>query len=88
MATVRIDEEHKRKLERYLASHLLKRGKDLDATRFGRDGGSRPRVREIRPNVREAPPLEEDPAWIMLQNPKNWGVRDASEKIDEPVYGE
>jgi len=29
------------------------------------------------------PPLEDDPAWKMLKEPDNWGVADASEKIDE-----
>jgi len=33
------------------------------------------------------PPLEEDPAWKMIQNPKHWGIKDASTRIDECLYG-
>ncbi len=33
------------------------------------------------------PPLEKDPAWKMLNQPDDWGVEDASEKIDEYLYG-
>ena len=32
-------------------------------------------------------PLKEDPAWKMLENPQHWGVRDASTRIDENLYG-
>jgi hypothetical protein len=38
-------------------------------------------------NFEEFPPLEEDPAWKMLENPKHWGVKDASTRIDEYLYG-
>jgi hypothetical protein len=31
--------------------------------------------------------LEEDPAWKALENPKHWGVKDSSKRIDEFVYG-
>jgi hypothetical protein len=33
------------------------------------------------------PVLEEDPAWKALKNPKHWGVKDSSKRIDEFVYG-
>jgi len=33
------------------------------------------------------PPLEKDPAWILLEKPKKWGIKDASTKIDETLYG-
>ena len=38
-------------------------------------------------NFEELPPLEEDPAWKMIQNPKHWGLKDASTRIDECLYG-
>jgi len=34
------------------------------------------------------PPLEEDPAWIRLHNPRRWGVTDASITVDRYLYGE
>jgi hypothetical protein len=89
VATVKIDEEHKRKLERYVASHLLKRGKKISMQRvLGAMVDHALECEKFAQTFEKLPPLEEDPAWIMLQNPKNWGVRDASEKIDEHVYGE
>ena len=38
-------------------------------------------------NFKELPPMEEDPAWKMLENPKHWGIKDASTRIDECLYG-
>jgi len=34
------------------------------------------------------PKLENDLAWKMLNEPDDWGVQDASGKIDEYLYGE
>ena len=42
---------------------------------------------EIIKKFKELPKLEDDPAWKLLENSTNWGTRDASEKIDEAVYG-
>ncbi len=38
-------------------------------------------------NFKVLPPLEEDTAWKMLETPKHWGVKDASTRIDEFLYG-
>jgi len=81
--TVKIDEEHKRKLERYLASLLLERGKKismqvdhaLECERFAQE-------------FEELPPLEKDPAWIAIHNPIRTGIKDLSENVDKYVYGE
>ena len=45
------------------------------------------RIDEFAEEIKELPPLEEDPAWKMLQRPVRWGVRDASVRVDERLYG-
>ena len=45
------------------------------------------RIDEFAEEIKELPPLEEDPAWKMLQRPVRWGVRDASVRVDEYLYG-
>ncbi len=86
--TVKIDEEHKQKLERYLASRLIKRGEKIPMQKaLGMMVDHALECEKFAEKLEELPPLEEDPAWKMLQKPKNWGVKDASEKIDEYVYG-
>ena len=45
------------------------------------------RIDEFAEEIKELPPLEEDPAWKMLQRPVRWGVRDASVRVDECLYG-
>jgi len=86
--TVKIDEEHKQKLERFLASHLLKRGEKIPMQRaLGAMVDHALECEKFAEKLEKLPPLEEDPAWKMLKKPMNWGVRDASEKIDEYVYG-
>jgi len=38
--------------------------------------------------IKKLPPVEKDVAWKMLEEPDDWGVEDASERIDEYLYGE
>jgi len=45
------------------------------------------RIDEFTEEIRVLPPLEEDPAWKMLRRPVRWGVRDASARVDECLYG-
>ncbi|NIR16092.1 MAG: hypothetical protein GWN86_20085 [Desulfobacterales bacterium] len=42
---------------------------------------------ELIKNLKQFPPLEEDPAWTALENPRYWGVKDSSKRIDEFLYG-
>jgi len=87
--TVKIDEEHKRKLERYLASLLLERGQKISMQRaLGAMVDHALKCEKFAQELEELPPLEEDPAWIAIHNPKNWGIKDLSENIDKWVYGE
>ena len=87
--TVKIDEEHKQKLERYLASRFLKRGEKISMQRaLGMAVDHALECVKFAEKLEKLPPLEEDPAWIMLQKPMNWGVKDLSKNIDKYVYGE
>ncbi len=88
-ATIRIDKAKKQKLDRFLAQILLREGKKVtlkEAIGLMIDHALE-KEDEFVQNLKELPPLEEDPAWKMLENPKHWGVKDASERIDEFLYG-
>jgi len=90
MATLRISDEVNRRLEEFLALLLLRRGVKIDKKTFVerailyviRDQGF---VEEI---VGDTVPLDEDPAWVLLDKPKSWGIEDSSMRIDEYLYGE
>ncbi|MFN4133793.1 MAG: hypothetical protein ACK4GQ_05450, partial [Candidatus Hadarchaeales archaeon] len=87
--TVKIDEEHKQKLERFLASHLLKRGEKISMQKaLGAMVDHALECEKFTEKLEELPPLEEDPAWKMLQKPIRTGIKDLSENIDKYVYGE
>jgi len=89
VTTVKLDEGRKRALDRFVASLLIEGeakvslqeilGLMVDYSLENRD--------ELVKRIKKMPPLEDDPAWKMLKEPDNWGVRDASEKIDEYLYG-
>lgn len=87
--TVKMDEEKKRKLERFLAEHLLKSGEKISIQEtLGKMVDHAVNCQKFVEELEELPPLEEDPAWKMLQNPKKTGIDDLSENIDKHVYGE
>jgi len=87
--TVKMDEEHKQKLERYLASLLLKRGQKISMQHaLGAMVDHALECEKFAEKLEQLPPLEKDPAWIAIHNPKNWGIKDLSENIDKWVYGE
>ena len=86
---MKLSEEHKQKLERFLASHLLKRGEKISMQRaLGMAADHAMECEKFAQKLEKLPPLEKDPAWIAIHNPKNWGIRDLSENIDKWVYGE
>jgi hypothetical protein len=86
---IKIEEEKKAKVERFLASTMLEDnikitmqetiGLMIDYALENKE--------EIIKKFRELPALEDDPAWKLLDSPKHWGLKDASEKIDEVLYG-
>ncbi|MEM2874666.1 MAG: hypothetical protein QW567_01385 [Candidatus Hadarchaeales archaeon] len=87
--TVRIDKEHKQKLERFLATHILRRGKKISMQQaLGMAIDHALECARFAEKLEKLPPLEEDPAWKMFQNPVRTGIRDLSENIDKYLYGE
>jgi hypothetical protein len=86
---IKIEEKKKAKVERFLASLLLQEnikitmqevvGLMIDYALKNED--------EIVKKLKKLPALEDDPAWKTLENPKHWGVKDSSKRIDEFVYG-
>ena len=86
--TVKIEKEQKEKLERFLATLLLNRGKKIPIQRLlGLMIDHAIEDEKFIQKFEGLPPLEQDPAWIFLRKPKNWGVEDLSENIDKYVYG-
>lgn len=87
--TVKIDDNRKQKIDRFLAKLMLQEGKKVtiqDAVGVMIDHALEDEE-AFAQNFKELPPLEEDPAWKMLENPKHWGIKDASTRIDEYLYG-
>jgi hypothetical protein len=86
--TIKIDGSKKRKLDRFLAQLLLKEGKKvtlqeavgamIDHALEDEDG--------FMQHFKELP-LEKDPLWKMIENPKHLGIKDLSTKVDEYLYG-
>jgi hypothetical protein len=87
--SVKIDEERKRNLERFVASLMLDEG--LKVTLQEAMGTmldfSMEHREEVINRLKRLPPLEDDPAWKQLHDPDDWGVADASERIDDVLYG-
>ena len=87
--TVKLEAEKKRSLEKFLATLMVQEGIKVtlqealglmvDYSLENRDDFAR--------RLKSLPPLEEDAAWKMLEEPDDWGVSDSSEKIDEFIYG-
>ena len=88
MATLRISDEVNRRLEEYLALLLLQRGIKIDKKSFVEKAilyaiRDEEFIKELVGDV----PLEEDPAWVLLDKPRRWGIKDSSTRIDEYLYG-
>jgi hypothetical protein len=87
--TVKIEDTKKEKLDRFLASLLLKEGIKItlqEALSLMVDYALENEESFIK-RLKELPPLEKDPAWTALESPKHWGISDSSKKIDEFLYG-
>ena len=87
--TVKIEDDKKDKVDRFLASLLLQEGIKItlqEAIGLMVDYALENEDEIIR-KLKELPSLEEDPAWENLERPKHWGIKDSSKRIDEFVYG-
>lgn len=88
-ATIKIESAKKEKLDKFLASLLLKQGIKItlqEAVGLIVDYALE-NEEEIIKRLKELPPLEQDPAWKALENPMHWGIKDSSKRIDEFLYG-
>jgi hypothetical protein len=87
--TIKIEDAKKEKVDRFLASLLLKEGVKItlqEAVGLMVDYALE-NEEEIIQKLKELPPLEKDPAWKALENPKHWGVTGSSKTIDQHIYG-
>lgn len=87
--TIKIDDVKKQKLDRFLAQLLLREGKKVtlqEAVGMMIDHALEDEEAFMQ-NFKDLPPVEEDPLWKMMENAKHWGIKDASTRIDEFVYG-
>ena len=87
-ATIKIDDMKKEKIERFLASLMLQNRRKIslqEAVELMIDYALENEEELVK--KLELPPLEKDPAWKALENPKNWGTKDSSKKTDETLYG-
>ena len=86
--SVKIDRDRKRSIERFVATLIIDEG--LKVTLQEAMGTmldfSMENKEEIVKRLKRIPPLEQDAAWKLLQKPDDWGVADASERIDEVLY--
>jgi hypothetical protein len=88
-ATIKIEWEKKEKLDRFVASLLLREGIKItlqEALGIIIDYALE-NEEEIIKRLKALLPLEEDPAWKLLEKPLHWGVKDSSKLIDEYLYG-
>ena len=88
-ATIKIESVKKEKLDKFLASLLLKQGIKItlqEAVGLIVDYALE-NEEEIIKRLKELPPLEQDPAWKALENPMHWEIKDSSKRIDEFLYG-
>ncbi len=87
--TIKIDECKKQKLDRFLAKLLLREGKKVtiqEAVGAMIDHALEDEE-HFMGHFHELPPLEEDPLFKLMQNPKFLGIKDLSVNIDEYLYG-
>jgi hypothetical protein len=87
--SVKLDRRRKEDIEEFLASLIL--GEGLKVT-FQEALGlmvdySLENRQQIVKRLRRLPALADDPAWKALKRPDDWEVDDASEKVDEYLYG-
>jgi hypothetical protein len=88
-STIKIEREKKEKLDKFVASLLLREGIKItlqEALGLIIDYALE-NEEEIIKRLKELPPIEEDPAWKALENPKHWGIKNSSKRIDELLYG-
>ena len=87
--TIKIDDSKKQKLDRFIAQLLLREGKKMtlqEAVGLMIDHALENEDEFIQ-NLKNLPPVEEDPLWKMMENAKHLGIKDLSTGVDEYLYG-
>ena len=87
--SIKIDDSKKQKLDRFIAQLLLREGKKMtlqEAVGLMIDHALE-NEDEFVQNLKNLPPVEEDPLWKMMENAKHLGIKDLSTGIDEYLYG-
>lgn len=87
--TIKIDDQKKKKLDRFIAQLLLKEGKKVtiqEAVGAMIDHALEDED-DFMAHFKELPPLEEDPLWKMIETPKHLGIKDLSTSVDQYLYG-
>ena len=87
--SIKIDDSKKQKLDRFIAQLLLREGKKMtlqEAVGLMIDHALE-NEDEFMQNLKNLPPVEEDPLWKMMENAKPLGIKDLSTGVDEYLYG-
>jgi len=86
--SVKLDRRRKENIESFLASLILEEGLKVtfqEALGLMVDYSLENREQIVK-RLRRLPALADDPAWKALRHPDDWGVDDASERVDEYLY--
>jgi len=87
--TIKIGNAEKKKLDRFLAQLLIREGRKVtlqEAVGLMIDYALEDEEAFMQ-HFKELPPLEEDPLWKMMENPRHLGIKDLSTRIDEYLCG-
>jgi hypothetical protein len=87
--TIKIDDSKKKKIDRFIAKLVLQEGKKVtiqEAVGAMIDHALEDED-EFMTQFKELPPIEEDPLFKMMENPKHLKINDLSTTIDEHLYG-
>ncbi|MHA1720560.1 MAG: hypothetical protein ACTSWX_00890 [Promethearchaeota archaeon] len=85
MSTIRIDEKHQKLLDKLIANMIL-RGRKINKKKIIGELIENALISEGIPIDDELIPLEEDPAWIGLNDIFHLGFPDLSENVDNLLY--
>ncbi len=85
MTTVRLDKDDEELLDRLRARYILMGKKMTKKEILGQL--IRQEAKKYEDEQTRAPgKLEEDPAWILLDKAKKWGIKDTSTTVDKYLY--
>jgi hypothetical protein len=88
--TIKLEDSKKLKLEKFVARLFVKEGIKVtfqEALGLMVDYSLENEEDFVEKKLKIWLPLEKDPAWKMHDYPDDWNVTDASQNVDEFVYG-